>query len=132
MPESFVSGFQLSGVPGMVAVQGIGIAFLMWNATYPAFIVNPKRFKALGVVILAQQAIGLLGESVIFLGLMGVMPFVFPDIATTIADGSYAQLSESILRFIQFDAFGLIIMIVSFVFFLYACRDTNSIKSEIV
>lgn len=84
------------------------------------------------MVILAQQAIGLLGESVIFLGLMGVMPFAFPDMATTIADGSYAQLSESILRFIQFDAFGLIIMIVSFVFFLYACRDTNSIKSEIV
>ena len=111
MPESFVSGFQLSGVPGVVAVQGIGIAFLMWNVTYPAFITNPKRFTVLGVVILVQQVIGLVGES----ALLACLP----------ADLLYASLAQSILRFIQFDAFGLAIMLASFVFLLYASKTSG-------
>lgn len=98
-PESFIGGFQLSGVEGAVAVQGIGIAFLMWNATYPVFIVSPQRFKVLGIIVLVQQTVGLAGESAIFLNLPAT---------------GYAQLSESIVRFIQFDAFGFILMLVSF------------------
>lgn len=110
-PDNFVGGFQLSGTEGAVAVQGIGIAFLMWNATYPAFIVSPARFKALGVVVLVQQIIGLAGESAIFLSLPAV---------------GYAQLSESILRFIQFDAFGLVIMLASFCVLLIARHRSYS------
>lgn len=100
MPESFVGGFQLSDVEGAVAVQGIGVAFLMWNATYPAFIVFPQRFRALGVIILFQQMIGLIGESAIYLSL--------PEFG-------YAQLAHSIARFIVFDAIGLVFMTLSFV-----------------
>lgn len=100
MPESFVGGFQLSGVEGAVAVQGIGVAFLMWNATYPAFIVFPQRFRALGAIILFQQAIGLVGESMIYLSL--------PEFG-------YAQLAHSIARFIVFDTIGLVLMTLSFV-----------------
>lgn len=107
MPESFTGGFQLSGVPGVVAVQGIGVAFLMWNATYPAFIVSPQRFKTLGIVVVVQQIIGLVGESAILLNL----PLV-----------GYAQLAESILRFILFDALGLIIMATSLVFLFFVFR----------
>lgn len=29
---------------GAAAVQGLGVAFLMWNATYPAVIVSPRAF----------------------------------------------------------------------------------------
>ena len=100
MPESFVGGFQLSGVEGAVAVQGIGVAFLMWNATYPAFIVFLQRFRALGAIILFQQAIGLVGESMIYLSL--------PEFG-------YVQLAHSIARFIVFDAIGLVFMTLSFV-----------------
>lgn len=98
-PDNFTGGFQLSGIEGAAAVQGLGIAFLMWNATYPAFIVSPLRFRVLGIIVLVQQMIGLIGESMLY--------FSLPV--------GYAQLSQSILRFIQFDAVGLILMLISFV-----------------
>lgn len=104
-PESFASAYQLTGLAGNVAIQGIGVAFLMWNATYPAFIVSPGRFKALGWVIIAQQIIGLVGESCILIGLLGLS-----DAA------SYSVLASSIERFIAFDAGGLLIMSASFAF----------------
>lgn len=110
-PESFTGGFQLSGVEGMVAVQGIGVAFLMWNATYPAFIVSPQRFRALGVIILFQQVIGLIGESAIYLSL--------PEFG-------HAQLAHSIMRFIVFDAAGLVLMALSFIALCLVSRNKGS------
>ena len=98
-PEGFAPSYELSGVPGIIATQGMGITFLMWNVTYPAFIVAPKRFKVLGYVILAQQAVGLVGESCLLLGL----------------PAGHALLSASILRFIIFDGIGLVIMAVAFI-----------------
>lgn len=109
-PESFTGGFQLSGVEGMVAVQGIGVAFLMWNATYPAFIVSPQRFRVLGVIILFQQVIGLIGESAIYLSL--------PEFG-------YAQLAHSITRFIVFDAAGLVLMALSFIVLCLVSRNKD-------
>lgn len=103
-PDSFAGAYELSGVPGLVAVQGMGVAFLMWNATYPAFIVQPRRFKPLGAVILAQQAVGLLGETAILAGL----------------DAAHAVLAQSIARFIAFDAFGLVVMACAFALLLRA------------
>ena len=112
-PKSYVSGFDLSGVPGTAAVQGLGIAFLMWNVTYPAFIVNPRRYKALGVVVLIQQVIGLVGESVLYSRL----------------PSGYPALSVSIERFISFDAFGLIIMAVSFTLFCIISYKANRLSA---
>lgn len=113
MPESFTGGFQLSGIPGVVAVQGIGVAFLMWNATYPAFIVSPLRFKTLGIVVVIQQIIGLVGESVILLDLPSM---------------GYAQLAESISRFILFDALGLVIMAASLAFLFFVLKRISTIR----
>lgn len=108
-PSDFAGGFQLSGVEGAVAVQGIGITFLMWNVTYPLFIVSLQRFRVLGFVVLAQQIIGLVGESAIYFGL----------------PSGFAQLAGSINRFIAFDAFGLIIMATSFIVFLLCISRSN-------
>ena len=105
-PASFAPGYQLEGIPGAVAVQGIGIAFLMWNATYPLFIWKPCRWRVLGWVILAQQAIGLVGELFI---------------ASTIPAGN-ALLTNSIARFVGFDAIGLVIMGASFALLMRASR----------
>ncbi len=110
-PESFAGAYGLSGVVGNAAIQGIGVAFLMWNATYPAFIIFPRRFKVLGWVIIAQQLIGLIGESCILVGLLGL-----PDVS------SYSVLASSIERFIAFDAGGLLIMSASFAFMLFYRR----------
>ena len=55
-PEAFAGGFELAGVPGAAAVRGLGVAFLMWNATYPPVIANPRRFRALFAVVLRPLA----------------------------------------------------------------------------
>ncbi len=80
-------------------MRGMGVAFLMWNATYPAFIVRPYRFKPLGAVVLVQQAIGFLGEAFILLSLPGQ---------------EFELLSASILRFMAFDGAGLALMAVAY------------------
>ena len=105
-PGSYVGSYELSGVEGKVAVQGLGVAFLMWNVTYPAVIVNPRRFRALGVVVLIQQVVGLVGESWIL---------------ATLPEG-HEVLASGIQLFINFDAFGLVIMVLSFVWMLAAER----------
>ena len=110
VPEVFVSSYQLSGTEGAVALRGLGVAFLMWNATYPAFIWCPSRFSALGVVIIIQQIIGLIGETIILLSL----------------PGGYTLLADSILRFIIFDGAGLVLMLVSSIaFFCLLSKQTS-------
>lgn len=93
-PDAYAPAYELSGAAGVAAVQGIGVAFLMWNATYPAVIVSPRRFRPLAFVVLIQQLIGLVGESWIRLSL----------------PAGHAALTASIERFILFDAAGLVLM----------------------
>lgn len=109
-PQSYQAGFQLHGMEGAFAVQGLGVAFLMWNATYPAFIAAPRRFPVLGWVIVSQQAIGLVGESLI----LAQIP------------AQEALLRASIERFIAFDAAGLALMAASFAWLLLATRSTRA------
>lgn len=105
--ETYLSSYALTGEAGKVAIQGLGVAFLMWNATYPLFIAAPRRFSVLGWVILAQQAIGLVGESLIYASILG---------------HGLGALEGSILRFIVFDGAGFLIMAVSFAFLLLMKR----------
>ncbi len=105
-PGAFASAYELSGTAGAVAVQGLGVAFLMWNATYPAVVVNPRRFQPLAVVVLTQQVIGLVGESWIRLSL----------------PAGHAALAASIERFIAFDAAGLVLMAAAFAWLLASKR----------
>lgn len=100
-PSAYTGGFELAnaGVAGEVAVRGLGIAFLMWNVTYPAVIANPRRFRSLYVVVLVQQVVGLVGESWV----RAALP------------AGHATLVASIERFILFDAVGLALMASAFV-----------------
>lgn len=93
-PADFCAAYELSGVAGEAAVRGIGIAFLMWNVTYPAVIVDPERFRALGWVVLVQQLVGLVGESLLLLTL----------------PAGHDVLAASVLRFVVFDGAGLVLM----------------------
>ena len=96
--ENYIRAYELTGVPGMVAIQGIGVAFLMWNTTYPLVIVRPDKFRILFIVVIAQQIVGLLGETFILL----TMP------------SGYDILAGNILRFIIFDAAGLVLLVTGF------------------
>lgn len=116
-PEDFVTSFQLSYTDGNIeesiasvqSVRALGIAFMMWNVTYPFFIYKPSRYRVIGIVILLQQLIGLLGETYILL--------CIPD--------TMATLSDSILRFIIFDLAGLMMMSTSFVLLVIKMRVSS-------
>lgn len=97
--DTYVAGFELSGVAGRVMVQGIGILFLMWNATYPLVLRDPEKYRAVCGVVLVQQAIGVIGETWLTLTLP-------PGHSILVATGA---------RFIVFDFAGLLAMLFAFV-----------------
>lgn len=112
-PGDFAPGFEVSGVPGEALVRGMGILFLMWNATYPLAIWNPRRYRWLFLIIIAQQAIGLAGETWMLL---------------TLPPG-HAPLATTGWRFILFDSGGLAAMLVTFTLMQLVCsRDFQSRK----
>jgi hypothetical protein len=90
-------------------VAGLGVAFLMWNVTYPAVICSPRRFRALYVVVLIQQLVGLVGESFIWWRLID-------------AGLGSGLMAAGIMRFVVFDAGGLIIMLAAFIVLSAAIR----------
>jgi hypothetical protein len=91
-PGDYAAGFELDGPAGRIAVQGFGLLFLMWNATYPLVLVDPARHRAMFAVVLAQQALGVFGESWLL---------------WTLPPGHHA-LWQTGLRFVIFDGLGLI------------------------
>jgi hypothetical protein len=97
-PEAHAPFFEVRGVAGEALVRGIGILFLMWNASYPLTIWNPWRYRWLFLIVIVQQAIGVAGETWMLLTLP-------PGHATLAATG---------WRFTAFDGGGLAAMLVTF------------------
>ncbi|GAB4416509.1 MAG: hypothetical protein Kow002_02310 [Anaerolineales bacterium] len=97
-PERFMHNFELTGIPGAAAVRGTGILFAMWNVPYLVTLWNPVKYRLVLGIALTMQLVGLVGESFIF--------FTLPD--------GYNLLSASIIRFIIFDSFGLVLLGVAF------------------
>ena len=134
-PDEFTAAFALAGAgfAGVAAVQGIGVAFLMWNATYPAVIASPLRFRALHVVMIAQQLIGLIGESFIYSAIPNSL-FARSGAAetaskavTTLSSTDYAALADSVWAFIEFDALGLAMLVAAFVIAWWAGRTKKAV-----
>ncbi len=98
-PGAFAPGFELSGIPGAAAIRGIAVLFLMWNVPYLVACWHPQKHQLALREALAMQFIGLLGESWIFMSL----------------SAEHALLQGSILRFIAFDAAGLVLLLIAFV-----------------
>jgi hypothetical protein len=97
-PEAFVSGYELQGEVGRIIVQGFGILYLMWNATYPPVIWNPVRYRTIYFIVIVQQLIALVGESLL--------------IASVPAE--FAELIRTGTRFILFDGTGFLLMAAGF------------------
>jgi hypothetical protein len=94
-PQLFVFSFQLEGAPGRAAIAGYGILFLMWQVPYLFALLHPVRFKISLWQALIMQTIGVVAESI----LLSTIPL------------GYALLRASIVRFIIFDAAGVVILI---------------------
>jgi hypothetical protein len=98
-PAAYAPTYQVEGPGAAAFVQTVGILFLMWNVAYLPVLANPARHRACFGVVLAQQAVGLAGETLLRAG-MGA---------------DLAVLSASVARFIAFDAVGLVLLAVAFV-----------------
>lgn len=96
-PQDYAGGFEVGGVAGETLVRGYGILFLMWNVPYLPLMLAPRQ-HTLFLVVLAQQALGVLGETWLYLAL----------------PAGHAALRATGLRFILFDAGGLILMAAAF------------------
>ncbi|MCX7754373.1 MAG: hypothetical protein N2117_03895 [Anaerolineales bacterium] len=94
-PERFAPSFLLEGIPGAVAVRGVGLLFLMWNVPYLAALWQPVRNRLALQLAALMQAVGLMGETYIL---------------TTLTP-EYSVLAAAIMRFIVFDAAGLLLLL---------------------
>jgi len=96
-PDRFTAGFELSGTPGEAALRGVGVLFLMWNIPYAVALWHPIRYRISLYEATAMQAIGLLGETLIWLS----------------QSPAHSLLQTSLLRFIAFDGAGLALLLLA-------------------
>jgi len=97
-PAGYVAAFELSGVPGEVAVRGFGLLFLMWAVPFIPAIIHPVKYRVAFVCVLAMQVIGLIGESLLLMAL----------------PAGHQALRAAGLRFIAFDGVGLLILLIAY------------------
>jgi len=97
-PADYAAAYELTGVPGEVAVRGFGILFLMWAVPFIPAVWHPTRNRVAFVCVLAMQAIGLAGESLMLAGL----------------PAGHAALRTTGLRFIAFDGTGLVLLLIAY------------------
>ena len=96
-PGVFAPGFELTGIPGEAAVRGFAVLFVMWNIPYLVALWQPRRNRLSLWEALAMQMVGVIGESFILLSI----------------PAGYPILHTSIIRFITFDAAGVVTLIVA-------------------
>lgn len=94
-PGSYAPAFELPGEIGEAMIRGMGVLFLMWNVPYAVALWDPTRHRLAMWEALVMQAIGVIGESIIYLTL----------------SPSYAIARASVARFIIFDAVGLLALV---------------------
>ena len=96
-PNAYSGSFELEGIPGMAAVMGVGILYVMWQVPYVFAAINPAAHRLSMTEAVLMQAIGLLGET----WLRSRIPV------------EHTVLRNSILRYIVFDAGGLVLLSVA-------------------
>ncbi len=96
-PANYTAGFELSGDSGEAMLRGLGLLFLMWNVPYAVALWHPFRHRVSLIEAVVMQAIGLVGESLIY--------WSMPQ--------SHMQARQSLSRFILFDGVGLILLLLA-------------------
>jgi hypothetical protein len=96
-PASYAPMYELEGAAGQAVVQGIAVLFLMWNVPYAVALCHPRRYRLALWQAVVMQALGVAGESLIW--------WQIP--------AAHAVLRGSLLRFIVFDAGGLVALCVA-------------------
>ncbi|MHB8775350.1 MAG: hypothetical protein ACYC6U_09620 [Bellilinea sp.] len=91
-PAAYSAGFEVGGIVGEKLVQGMGILFLMWNVPYIYALIDPIRHRTSLHQAIIMQAIGVVGETILWL---------------TLPPG-HPAMSSTVIRFAIFDGSGLI------------------------
>lgn len=99
-PGRYAASFDLHEPPGLYMIQGLGLLFLMWNIPYLTALIDPIRHTTSLTEAVIMQAIGAFGETILLL-----------NIPT-----EYQNLQASVIRFIYFDAGGLLILLAAWLF----------------
>lgn len=97
-PQMYAPGFEMTGIAGEAMIQGLGLLFLMWNIPYIFAVVQPLRNFVSLVEAVIMQFIGVVGETLLLIGLPGEHPI----------------LEASVKRFILFDGSGLVFLLAAF------------------
>jgi hypothetical protein len=97
-PASYAPAFELAGVPGEKVISSLGILFIMWNIPYLFALYHPVIHRVSLVQAILMQAVGFVGESILWVNTNPV----------------YHIMKASILRFIIFDGGGLLLLLVAF------------------
>jgi hypothetical protein len=108
-PERYITAFELQGTVGAAMLRGLGVLFVMWNVPYLVALWHPGRHRISLYEALAMQTIGLLGETIIYL----TLPVI------------HLALRASVLRFIAFDALGLVLLAIA----VWITRDDKPMVS---
>lgn len=96
-PQTYAPAYELTGAVGAATLRGIGLLFLMWNVPYAVALSHPLRRRVSLYEAIAMQTLGVAGESLIRWSL----------------PPGHAVLSASLLRFIVFDAAGLLALLLA-------------------
>ena len=96
-PQRYMASYELSGEVGRAVIMGFGILFLMWQVPYFFALFSPTRNRVSLLSAVLMQAIGLVGESF----LLSRIPM------------QNQVLRGSVLRFIYFDAGGLLLLVIA-------------------
>ena len=96
-PNAYSGAFELEGIPGMAAVMCVWILYVMWQVSYVLAAINPAAHRLSMTEAVLMQAIGLLGETWL----------------RTRIPVEHTVLRNSILRYIVFDAGGLVLLAVA-------------------
>jgi hypothetical protein len=96
-PERYAPAFELTQAVGEAMIQGMGVLFLMWNVPYAVALWHPVRYSVALFSAVVMQAIGLFGETYIYLTIPAV----------------HETARSSVIRFILFDAVGLLLLIIA-------------------
>lgn len=111
-PGLYAPGFELTGAPGEGMIRGMGVLFLMWNVPYAVALWHPVRQRVSLWQAVMMQFIGLVGETLLLLTL----------------EPGHAVLRGSVERFIRFDGFGLVCLLLAV--FLTRGMQSNPVGGE--
>ena len=96
-PAEQVPSFELSVEIGAAIIRSVGILFLMWNVPYAVAVWHPVRHRLSLYEAIVMQAIGVVGETWVFLA----------------TPASHVAARSSLARFMGFDSAGLVLLLIA-------------------